>query len=259
MTQLIFGKKSSLGWVGKAYTDDDIKVDSKLAVGNIEFGSRLSFTDANKEKVSMMGTNKIKLTLSADLSASNVFAFTLKSYNTTTKLETSTSVTATYATSHNATMGSIVTQCEANVGVNASGTLSSGNVLTIVANDGYILEVSSEAVTSGSAVTVIKENLDSRLPAGFAMFCDKEMFEENGVFVSRYKDGDIVDHFRCGTIIVDSTTGFNGTDSLYVLGYGTNRGKIANASGNNGILLTDMKHYKTASASSRGVVNISLI
>lgn len=257
MTQTVFTNKQTLGNAGKVYSTDFFRSHPKIADKNIEFGTRLSYTNNDKSKVDMMGTKKATLTLSTDLSASNVFSFTLKSYNTITKTEYVTSVTATYATSHASTMASIVSQCEANTGVHTD-TAYTGDILSIIAKDDYILEVSSEAVAGGTAVTITKANTDTRLIGGFAMFCDKEMFEENDVFVSRYKTNNIVDEFRFGDIIVNSPTGFNGSSTLYVIGYGANRGQISNVPGNNGILQSDIKHYKTSPASGRGVVSVNI-
>jgi hypothetical protein len=103
------------------------------------------------------GATVVTLTLSADLIADNVFAFTLKTWKIADGTEISTSCTATYAVSHDATMDNLVADAEVNGGIDAAGTDAALKVLTITAKDGYYLEVTGEEVTLGlSQPTVTK-------------------------------------------------------------------------------------------------------
>jgi hypothetical protein len=210
----------------------------------------------------MVGTNQVVLTFSGDLVTSNVLAFTLKITLTSSGVETNNSMSVTFDTSDANTFATLVTALEALTGI-STDTAYASNVLTIVADSGYIIEVSSEAVTLGAGqATITKANSDIRTRAGFAGWINKEQFEDPdsaGSYISRYKANDIAKDIVKGNVIVDSTTGFDAADTLYLIGYGSNRGKIANAAGDNGIAVSDITHRLTASgSSSKGVVAINI-
>ena len=258
MTQTTYNRQSPMGFVGTTYNSREYKSDPKLSNEIIEFGRKLMYGDADKETVGMIGVNKVVLTNSANLDASDTYSFTLKITNTETGVETTNNLTTTFATSDAVTMGVIVTALEALTGINDALTAYASNALNIVADAGYVIEVSSEVTGGGSAVTIAKANSDTRLSAGFSVNpLNREMVEVNGEYVTRYTNDDIVDMLNEGELIVESPTGFNGTDTLYYVGYGVNRGKIVNAVATNTILATDIKHYITApSTNSKGVVTV---
>jgi hypothetical protein len=260
MTQLTYGNTSALGFEGDLDNTGVREVLTKQAAYDIEFGRFLSYADANKATVDTIGTNKVTLALSGALVTSNVFAFTLKITNLSTGAETVNSMTETYASSSDATIDALVVEIEALTGIAASGTSRSGNGIIIGASSGYIIEVSDEEVTLGSSqATVTKTNDDTRVRAGFALRENKEPFLESGSYVSRYQDNEPVSVIKKGNMVAYSSTGFNGTDTLYVVGYGTNRGRIANAAGDNGIAIGSyVSHYATAAASGKGAVSINL-
>lgn len=257
MTQLTYDKQPALGAVGTSY-NVCAESDPALAVEPIEFGTKLSEDTLNsKTGVVTIGTKKVLLTLSGDLGASNVFSCTVKTYNPVTKVETVTPITYTYLSSHASSMTAIVNLIKLVTGIKST-TSYTGDVITVLADTGYIVEISSEGVAGGSAVTITKANSDNRVSAGFAQFIHKELFEENGAFVSRYKVGDIVNNMREGRPIVATPTGFTKTDTLYYVGYGTNRGQISNVAGNNGIPVgNDVKAYM-ASSNGKGVLAFEL-
>jgi hypothetical protein len=199
------------------------------------------------------------LTNSANLDASDTYSFTLKIKNTSTGTETSNAITTTYATSDAVTMGAIVTAVEALTGI-SSTTAYASNVLTIIASTGYTIEVSSEVTGGGSTVTITKANYDTRVQAGISGFIDKESFDDgSGNTISRYKVNEIVkDIVRSSGVVVESATGFDGSSTLYWVGYGTHRGKLSNVAGDNGILATGVTHRETATAGGKGVVSIDI-
>ena len=259
--QYTFARESRLGSVGSlAYANGIKEILSKVANQSIEFGRKMSYVTADKKAVDTIGTNKVVLTNSGNLDASDTYSFTLKIKNTSTGVETVNSLTATFASSDSATIGTIVTALELLTGINAAGTAYASNVLTIVAETGYTIEVSSEATGGGSAVTITKANYDTRVQAGISGFIDKESFDDgSGNTISRYKVNEIVKDITASSgVVVESATGFDGDDTLYWVGYGTHRGKLSNVAGNNGILATGVTHKESASAGGKGVVKISI-
>lgn len=260
MTQTTFTSNSALGYEGDIANSGTQEIVTKESDYSNEFGRFAVYNDANKATITTIGTNKITLALSTALITGNVFAFTLKITNLSTGVETVNSMTETYASSSNATLDALILEIEALTGISASGTSRGTDSIIIGASDGYIIEVSSEAVTSGaSQPTITKTNEDTRVKAGFFQRINKEPFLESGAYVSRYVDGDPAALVKKGNVVVYSTTGFNSTDTLYVLGYGTNRGRIANAAGNNGIAIGSfVQHFATASASGKGVASTNL-
>lgn len=261
--QTTFSREGALGFAGEFYgSDTGRQVKPMIATENTGFGVRLSYDDAaNKSTGSPVGTNKATLTNSGNLGASNVYSFTIKFTNLSTGNETSYDITETYASSDASTMGAVVTQLEALDEIDDTGTAYSSNVLTIVPATGYIMEVSAEAVNGGSAVTIAKVNFDTRERAGFSLRKDQEYFyDSTGTLVAKHKaNSRPMGNALAGALIVDSPTGFDGEDTLYIIGYGPNRAKVANAAGDNGIAVTDIKHLVTASgANSRGVVTFDL-
>lgn len=259
MTQQTFTRPSPMGEVGKEYDTNDIIVNTKLAAEDIEFGRKMVYVDDNETTVAKIGTNKVLLEVDNNLGASNVFSCTVKSYNIETKVETQTLVSETYDTSHAVTMGAIVTALKLNAGIDTT-TSYNGKIITIIAKENYIFEISDEAVAGGSAVVVTKTNSDTRLNSGFAKHELKEMFEENGVWTSRYRKNDIVNNFVFGSMVVESPSGFNGKDTLYYIGYGADRGKITKTVGDNIIQAgSEIKSYKPCGAGGKGAISITNI
>mgnify|MGYP000550029224 CR=1 FL=1 len=258
--QTTFSRESRVGFVGTlAYARGIKEILSKVANQAIEFGRKMSYVTADKKAVDTIGTNKVVLTNSANLDASDTYSFTLKIKNTSTGTETSNAITTTFSASDAVTMGTIVTAVEALTGISSS-TAYASNVLTIIASTGYTIEVSSEATGGGSTVTIAKANYDTRLAAGISGFIDKESFDDgSGNTISRYKVNEIVkDIVRSSGVVVESATGFDGDDTLYWVGYGTHRGKLSNVVGDNGILATGVTHRETATAGGKGVVSIDI-
>lgn len=256
MTQTTFGKPKAKGFVGSDYNSEYINADPRLAHEDIEFGQKMSSNSDGT--VSPIGTIKSTLELNTALTTSNILAFTLKTYNVLTKVETISSISGTFDTSHAITMAALVTLIKTKTGVKST-TSYTGNVLTILVDTNYILEVSSEAVAGGTAVTIAKTNFDTRAGAGFALHVHKQPFEDAGVLVSRYKANEIVNNATVCRPIVATPTGFNNTDTLYYVGYGTTRGQIKNTVSNNGIACgSDVKHYQDGVLGDVGVVSFRL-
>lgn len=260
--QKTFSNPDTLGHAGQiAYPLEGFSKRSILPGEYINFGDRLAYSDSNRDTVYRFGTNKITLTNSGNLDASDTYSFTLKIYDIANRTETEHSITETYDTSDAATMGAIVTALEALTGINDAGTLygTPSNVLTIVAEAGYLIEVTDEETGGGSSVTITKANLNTLTAAGFASYSDKEPFSLDNADVSMWKPSDeIMGNIVKGTVIVESVTGFSFGDSLYVVGYGADRGKINNAAGENSIAITDVTIVKGASASGKGIVSINI-
>jgi hypothetical protein len=258
--QTNFSQPGVLGWAGQiAYPMEGFSKRSKKAAEYIDFGRRLSYTDDTHGEVQMFGTNKVVLTNSGNLDASDTYTFTIKIYDIANRTETENEITTTYASSDAATMGDIVTQLEALTGIDDALTAYSSNVLTVIVSDGYLVEISDEVTGGGSTITIAKENSNTLDYAGFASFVDKEPFDLDNETVSKFKPTDVVGDIVKGAVIVDSDTGFDGGDTLYIIGYGDDRGKVSNAEGDNGIAVTDISFVKTASgANSRGVVSIDI-
>lgn len=260
MTQTTFTQATGINFEGDLVDGGTNEIVSKTATDDIEFGRFLVYSDNDKVAVNTIGTNKVTLALSGALVASNVFAFTLKIKNEDTGVETVNAMTETYASSSDATLDALVLEIEELTGISASGTSRSGNSIIIGASSGYIIEVSGEAVTLGaSQATVTKTNEDTRVKAGMSVREDLEPFLESGSYVSRYRDGEVVNVARKGNVTVYSTGGFTGASTLYALGYGSDRGRIDGTVGNNGIAIgTYVTHYHTASAAGKGAVSVNM-
>lgn len=253
MPQTEFKKRpDSLNWEGKLFDTDDAQISSAVADEEIDFGRKLVFTDDDSAKVAVVGINKIIVDVGGTLTSGNV-TMQLKTYNILTKSETVSNISVAFNTDHAQTMVDLVTAVKAVTGVRAT-TSKTGNVLTIIAAANYIIQTASETAVG---LTPVKTNYDARTNAGFSVHTDKELFEENNVFVARYKKGVMVNNLECGKIIVFSPSGFNNKDQLYYIGYGDNRGRITKTKSDNTITAgAEIRHVKSCGANSRGAVKI---
>ncbi len=260
MTQLTFGESPTAGIEGQIANFCEENTTVKQASYDIEYGRKLCYDDVNSAKVSMIGINKIVITNSGDLDASDTFGFTLHIKNLTTGVTTTHAQSATFASSDAATIGTIVTAMELLDGIHAD-TAYSSNVLTIIAEEGNIIKVTDIAYGAGSTVALTsKVNLDTRVRSGFSRQINKQpMLDSSGNQISRYFKADpAVNVVLEGEMHVYSPTGFDNNDSLYYYGFGDNQGRVANAAGDDTITaaVTDIAHKVTAAATSIGIARI---
>lgn len=259
MTQLTFNEASDINFVGACIDNMPGKeVHTKQAASDVNFADPVVYPDANGLTCQTIGTNEIVLTLDADIITGNTFAATLKATDGTT--ETETAISEAFDTDHDTTMANIAAAMQANPGVDTAVVSGATNrILTLTAASGYIMQVSSEAISGGaSEAGITKENNDTNGFEGFALFEQREPFQDGSNVVSRYTASEPVNVGKKVNMVCESVTGFDKTaTALYAVGYGEDRGKINNVAGDNGILLPGVAFYKSATAGGKGAVSVN--
>jgi len=261
MTQTNFARLSPLGFPGQTANTRDIKADPKLATAPIEFGVGVAYDDALSATVSTVGINKIILTNSGDLDASDTFSFNLKIKNQSTGVEVNNAMASgVFDTTDAITIGKIVTAAKLLTGI-ASTSAYLANVLTLNASPGYTISIDSVVYGGGSSITeTSKVNSDTRAFAGLALHEDKEMFSLDGdvTFISRYKTNDVVNVATFAEVLVNSPSGFAKADTLYFVGSGAYQGQFTKTAGDTTIAMpAAVSHDKDAvGATSVGSVKI---
>ena len=133
----------------------------------IPFG-RVCLLAADTDKARLPRSNQAVITLSTDLSTSNVLAGNIVINGVTT------AYTETYASSHTATLAALAAELDALDGVSATSN-PTARTITVTADAETDVYFSSGAVTGGSAVTVTLSNTETGTFYGISMHSAKEM------------------------------------------------------------------------------------
>lgn len=201
-------------------TDLDTKFEGRLAfplmphdihskvveeTDGINFG-RVVLLASDTDKARLPRSNQAVITLSADLSTSNVLAGNIVINGTTT------AYTETYASSHTATLAALAAELDALTGVSAVSD-PIARTITVTADAEYDVYFSSGAVTGGSAVTVTPSNTESGSFYGISVQSAKQLTTDG---VSLYEDNETASVGRVAYVDVMSDDALAIGASVYV-------------------------------------------
>lgn len=230
-----------------------------FAAEAIQPGKAVVWSNTTQTGVRMPLRNKVTITFSAALSASNVFTMTL----TTTDLDgtvVSVPLSETYATSAAATYAAIIADATA-ADADATGS-ATGDVITLnLAGNKYFTITVAGAVAGGSAVTVTSAYGSNDSLAGIAGH-EKGLVPGTDSLV-RYAEGDAVTVWRQGRVwvVTDETIAAGATAYFRLSGdTGANqeRGTLLAAAGSPVIGFSSTAVRVAQGASADGLVKLEL-
>ncbi len=173
MSQTSMGTDLDIKYEGREAFPLTPKVNESKVVeetDGINFG-RVVLLASDTDKARLPRSNQAVITLSADLSTSNVLAGNIVINGTTT------AYTETYASSHTASLAALAAELDALTGVSATSD-PTARTITVTADAEYDVYFSSGAVTGGSAVTVTLSNTESGTFYGISVQSAKQLTED---------------------------------------------------------------------------------